>query len=218
MHSVSTATDLWRQKPVRTFDYIALAGLQHRIKKFSSVDFCFFFYLKQNNNKIQKLVLKVHANCTSNLRPLVRLQFRRKQWASCAPHTRCISSTDLCRIIYGKILHCHGEIAFLVPKNPALSTCVCIQRPLRACPHFNLWDTHRLCIVLEETRPQGSEHSRVPRPQHAAISWVHARLSCVTLAQGHQLCCGMREKAPFQAPDKRRPWRASMVVTSICHR
>lgn len=72
-----------------------------------------------------------------------------------------ICSADLCSLIDGKLLRCHGEVAFIrTQKNSHAEHVHERGRRLRACPPFSPWHAHRRGIVLLETRPWGSERGR----------------------------------------------------------
>lgn len=118
-----------------------------------------------------------------------------------------ICSTDLCSLIDGKMSRCHGEVAFMcAPKKRARFARACASAPFACLPTFQP-TTRTQAWHCSAGNPSSGLRAR-PHPQCATVSRVHARLSCVTSARGHQLRRGTREKAPFRTSDNRRPSRA----------
>lgn len=100
-------------------------------------------------------------NCTFNLQLLLRPQFKRKQWASCGLSHSDIYLAQICAALsMEKSCIAMVKSHSYARKKLSIEHVHLRRRPLRACPHFNLWHTHRLCIVQMETRPQGSERCR----------------------------------------------------------
>lgn len=93
-------------------------------------------------------------------------------------------------------------------KTCTFRTCMCVGA-LCVLAHISAYDAHTgLALFCWKPELRAQSAAGVPHPQRATVSRVLARLSCVTSARGHQLRCGMREKAPFRTSDNRRPSRA----------
>lgn len=95
------------------------------------------------------------------------------------------------------------------PKKLARFARACARAPLRVLAHISAYDARTgLALFCWKPELRAQSAAGVPHPQRATVSRVHARLSCVTSARGHQLRRGMQEKAPFPTSDNRRPSRA----------